>query len=196
VIISWNEAAQRIFGYTPEEAIGRSILLLIPTERQDEEPRLLARIRRGERVEHFEAIRRCKDGRLLDISLTISPIKDGHGRIVGASKIARVITDRKKAEQALREAHEELARTNAELEQRVLQRTASLHEAIAQMEEFSYTVSHDLRAPLRGMHTFSQVCSRTMPPPSTRRPDIASPASSKTPPDSIGWCSMSSRSAG
>jgi PAS domain S-box-containing protein len=157
VITSWNEAAQRIFGYTPEEAIGRSILLLIPQDRLDEERQLIGRIRRGERVEHFETLRRCKDGRLLDISLSISPIKDGHGRIVGASKIARDITDRKKAERALKNAHEELARTNEDLERRVLQRTASLHEAIAQMEEFSYTVSHDLRAPLRGMQVYSQV---------------------------------------
>jgi len=92
IIASWNTGAQRLFGYTAEEAIGRSVTMLIPPERHNEEPEILARIRRGERVDHYETIRRRKDGTLLDISLTISPIVDGQGRIVGASKIARDIT--------------------------------------------------------------------------------------------------------
>lgn len=156
IITSWNDSAERILGYRSEEVIGRHISLIIPPERQDEEPAILGRICRGERVEHFETIRRCKDGRLLELSLTISPVKDRHGRIIGASKVARDITERKRAERALKEARDELARANSELERRVDERTSSLREAVAQMEEFSYTVSHDLRAPLRGMQVYSQ----------------------------------------
>jgi PAS domain S-box-containing protein len=101
-ITSWNAAAQRLFGYTPEEAIGRPVQMLIPLDRQEEEPRILERIRRGERIDHYETIRRRKDGGLLDISLTVSPIKDATGRIIGASKIARDITDRKRDEERIR----------------------------------------------------------------------------------------------
>jgi PAS domain S-box-containing protein len=98
VIFSWNAGAERIFGYRPEEAIGRPVTMLIPQDRHNEEPEILARIRRGERVDHFETVRRRKDGTLIDISLTISPIKDASGRIVGASKIARDITEKKRME--------------------------------------------------------------------------------------------------
>jgi PAS domain S-box-containing protein len=101
IITSWNQSAERLFGYTAGETIGRSITLLIPPERLDEEPRILERLRRGERMDHFETVRVRKDGTRLDISLTISPVRDAHGRIVGASKIARDITDRKRAEQRL-----------------------------------------------------------------------------------------------
>jgi PAS domain S-box-containing protein len=104
VITSWNRGAERLFGYTAEEVVGRSVSILIPTERLDEEPRILQRIRHGERIDHYETVRRCKDGTLRDISLTVSPIADATGRIVGASKIARDITDRKRAEAALRNA--------------------------------------------------------------------------------------------
>jgi PAS domain S-box-containing protein len=97
VITSWNQSAERLFGYTAEEAIGKTIAeLLIPNDRQDEEPNILARLRNGERVDHFETVRRRKDGTLLDISLTISPVKDAGENIVGASKIARDITDAKR----------------------------------------------------------------------------------------------------
>jgi PAS domain S-box-containing protein len=156
IILSWNNAAERTFGYKAEEVVGRSITLLIPPDRLMEETDILARLRRGDRVDHYETIRRCKDGRLLNVSLTISPIRDGKGKIVGASKIARDISERKRSETALHLAREELAKTNEELERRVEERTASLREAVAQLEEFSYTVSHDLRAPLRGMQVYSQ----------------------------------------
>ncbi|MGA8584445.1 MAG: PAS domain S-box protein [Roseiarcus sp.] len=97
VIMSWNHAAQRLFGYTAEEALGRSVTMIIPTERLDEEPVILGRVRRGERIDHYETIRQRKDGTLVDISLTVSPIKNEKGEVVGASKIARDITELKRA---------------------------------------------------------------------------------------------------
>jgi PAS domain S-box-containing protein len=102
VITSWNRGAQQVFGYTADEAIGQLVTMLIPPERHDEEPSILARIRRGERIDHYETIRQRKDGSLIDISLTVSPIKDVYGRIVGASKIARDITERNRSQQQLR----------------------------------------------------------------------------------------------
>lgn len=101
IIMSWNKSAERLFGYTAAETIGKPITILIPDDRLGEEPRILNLLRRGERVDHFETIRRRKDGTLLDISLTISPVKDKRGNVIGASKIARDITDRKRAEAAL-----------------------------------------------------------------------------------------------
>ena len=99
VINSWNAGAERLFGYAPEEIIGRSVLTLIPPELHHEEPGIIDRIRRGERIEHFETVRRHKDGSPIPISLSVSPIKDVDGRIVGASKIARDISDRKRADE-------------------------------------------------------------------------------------------------
>ncbi len=108
IITSWNNGAQRIFGYNAEEVIGKSVTILIPPDHEDEEPAILARLRAGKRIEHYETIRVAKDGRLLDISLTVSPIKGPNGEIVGASKIARDITDQKQARRALDEASERL----------------------------------------------------------------------------------------
>src|SRR5271166_4328214 len=99
VIASWNVGAQRLFGYTSQEAVGRSVTMLIPADRHDEEPRILERIRRGQRIDHYETVRQRKDGSLIDISLTVSPVRDLRGNIVGASKIARDITERKRAEE-------------------------------------------------------------------------------------------------
>jgi PAS domain S-box-containing protein len=104
IITSWNHGAEKIFGYTPDETIGKPITILIPADRAGEEPPILERIRRGERIDHFETVRRHKDGSLVDISLTISPIIDERGAIIGASKIARDITLRKRTEEALRAA--------------------------------------------------------------------------------------------
>jgi PAS domain S-box-containing protein len=106
IITSWNKSAERIFGYAPEEAIGQHITLIIPQERYAEESDILARLRRGERVDHFETVRRRKDGSLLDVSLTISPVRDSSGRVVGASKVARDITAQKQTERALRESEQ------------------------------------------------------------------------------------------
>jgi PAS domain S-box-containing protein len=98
VITSWNRGAERMFGYTAAEAIGQHIFLIIPDDRRDEEEGVLARLRQGGRVDHFETVRRTKDGRQVPISLTVSPIRDDHGTIVGASKVARDITERRLAE--------------------------------------------------------------------------------------------------
>ena len=106
IITSWNRGAERLFGYTEQEMVGQPVTMLIPPERLDEEPSILARIRRGERVEHYETMRCRKDGTAVDVSLAISPILDTHGRVVGASKIARDITERKEAERKLRESEE------------------------------------------------------------------------------------------
>ena len=103
VVTNWNAGAERIFGYSANEMIGAPIIAVIPEDRHDEEPAILERLRNGERVDHFETVRRRKDGILIDVSLTISPIKDAQGRIVGASKIARDITDRKRSEALLRD---------------------------------------------------------------------------------------------
>ena len=122
VITSWNAGAQRIFGYTEAEVIGQPITIIIPPELHGEERQVLQRLRAGERIEHYETVRLTKRGKRVDVSLTISPMKDSTGRIVGASKIARDITERKQADEELRKVHEEL-------EIRVRERTAELAQS-------------------------------------------------------------------
>jgi PAS domain S-box-containing protein len=112
VILSWNAAAQQIFGYTPEEAIGQSITIIIPPELRDEEIDILRRLRAGERIEHYETLRVSKDGRHINVSITISPIRDAGGRIIGGSKIARDITERKRAEAAVRDVERKRAQND------------------------------------------------------------------------------------
>jgi two-component system sensor histidine kinase UhpB len=124
VITSWNRGAERLFGYSAAEAIGQHIFLIIPADRREEEEDVLARLRRGERIDHFETMRRTKDGRLVPISLTVSPVRNSEGTIVGASKVARDLTERMAAQQAILRAHEEL-------EERVRQRTEDLASANA-----------------------------------------------------------------
>ena len=139
VITTWNRAAERMFGYTAAEAIGRHITLIIPTERWPEEDEVLARIRRGEMVDHFETIRQRKDGTRLNVSLTISPIRDARGVIAGASKIARDITDRKRAE---------------------AERTLLLEEAQAAnraKDDFLAMFGHELRNPLAAVASAAEV---------------------------------------
>src|SRR5690349_5549921 len=130
IVTSWNRAAERIFGYTAAEMIGKPIALLVPPERPDEEPAILARLRRGERIDHYETVRVRKDGTRLDVSVTISPIRDPKGHIIGASKVARDIT----REKALRD----------ELERRL----EELAEADRRKDQFLSMLAHELRNPL------------------------------------------------
>ncbi len=134
-ITSWNPGAVRIFGYAPEEAIGQPITLIVPPELLEEEAQVLATLRRGERVDHFETIRLTKDGRRIDVSLTVSPVRDEQGEIVGASKIARDITERKRAEWALREADR-------------------------RKDEFFAMLGHELRNPLASMRNATELLCR------------------------------------
>jgi len=137
IITSWNRAAEAMFGYTAAEAVGKSIRLIIPADRQQEEDFVLGEIRRGQRVDHFETIRQTKDGRLLNISLTVSPIRNAQGTIIGVSKIARDITEKKRFE---REREELLARERLMREQ--------LAAALEARDEFIAVAAHELRNPL------------------------------------------------
>ena len=157
IVTSWNRAAERIFGYTAAEIIGQSITLLIPPERYHEEQEILGRLQRGEAVQHFETVRVRKDGRAINVSLSISPIRDQNGEIIGASKIARDITAQKNSERALRQAQDQLKQHAQNLEQQVQERTRRLHEIVAELDAFSYSLSHDLRAPLRAIQGFSEI---------------------------------------
>jgi len=141
IILTWNKGAERLFGYTAEEAVGQPVTMLIPPERRDEETAILARIARGESVDHFETVRVTKDGRRVDISLSVSPIRDAASQIIGASKVARDISARKRDEQALREADR-------------------------RKDEFLATLAHELRnplAPIRNSLGLLEQASRTDP---------------------------------
>lgn len=136
-----------MFGYTAQDAIGQRILLIIPPEQRQEEESILSRIRSGTRVEHFETVRLRKDGTTIDVSLTISPVRDATGRIVGASKMARDITDRKRAENNLKESEENLRRLAETLDTEVRIRTVELEQRNAEMRSQADQIrnlSHDL----------------------------------------------------
>lgn len=148
VITSWNMGAEKLFGYTSSEAVGKNVKILIPKERMNEESIILEKIKEGSSLQHYETVRVKKDGSFVDISLTVSPIKNSQGVIIGASKIARDITIRKKNE-------DEIIRLNEQLEERVKQRTSELEELNEELESFSYSVSHDLRSPLRAINGYS-----------------------------------------
>jgi PAS domain S-box-containing protein len=152
IVTSWNHSAERLFGYTATEMIGQPVSRLIPPERIDEESDILERITQGKSVVHYETVRRRKDGAELTISLSVSPVFV-EGRIIGASKIARDITEQKRAKEALEERDRALTRVNETLKKQ----TAALAEANRELEGFSYSVSHDLRAPLRIIDAFSRI---------------------------------------
>jgi PAS domain S-box-containing protein len=165
IITSWNSGAEKIFGYTAEEAIGNPMGMLIPPERANEEPDILARIARCERVTHFETLRRRKDGRLINISATISPIVDDGGNVIGASKIARDITGDKQIEA-------ELAQYRNHLENMVEERTAALSIAKEAAEAanraktvFLANMSHELRTPMNGIMGMTSLALRSATDP-------------------------------
>ena len=139
MISSWNRGAESLFGYTAEEAIGKPISMLAPPDRIEEISNILERVGRGERVDPYQTKRTTKDGRILWISLTVSPIMDAAGNIIGASKVARDITHRIQSEEALQAANDSLTRANADLEQ------------------FAYSASHDLQEPLRMVLAYSEL---------------------------------------
>ena len=139
IVRTWNKAAERIFGYTAEDIVGKSITLLMPPERQNEGPRILERIRAGKPMDHFETVRRRKDGTDIEISLTVSPIKVAAGRVIGASKIARDISKHKAAERALSESEERL------------------REHDRRKDEFIATLSHELRNPLAPLRMVTEI---------------------------------------
>jgi two-component system NtrC family sensor kinase len=157
IITSWNRGAEQMFGYSAAEAVGQHITLIIPSELHAEEDDVLAHLRRGEKIDHYETVRQTKDGRRLDISLTVSPIKDAQGRIIGASKVARDITLRKRADEERERirAREEAARSMAE-------------EANRLKDDFLATVSHELRNPLNSIVGWAGLLDS---PEGTNRPD-------------------------
>jgi len=142
VITSWNKGAERLFGYAAEEAVGQNITLIIPLERRDEERMIIEQLTRGERVDHFETVRMRKDGSLLDVSLTISPMKDASGRVVGASKLARDITERNRAQEALRQAQTDLAHASR----------------LTTMGEFTAALAHEVKQPIAAVVTNANTC--------------------------------------
>jgi PAS domain S-box-containing protein len=158
IVTSWNAGAERMFGLTRAEAVGASITRIIPPDRLDEEADVLARIAGGERIDHYDTVRLRRDGSTIQVSVTISPLRDAGGRIVGASKIARDITDRKRIEEerlALL-ARAEAARTDAE-------------QASRAKDEFLSTVSHELRTPLTAILGWTRMLQSGLDEPTTRR---------------------------
>ncbi|HVS78465.1 MAG TPA: PAS domain S-box protein, partial [Steroidobacteraceae bacterium] len=151
VIRSWNAGAERIFGWSAAEAIGRPITLIIPPDRLEEERHILDTLRRGERIEHFETTRVAKDGRHVEISLTVSPVRDAAGIVTGASKIARDITARKQEQRLLQEREE------------------ALREADRRKDEFLALLGHELRNPLAPIHNAAELLTRMVPEDSRAR---------------------------
>ncbi|SHH69454.1 PAS domain S-box protein [Bradyrhizobium erythrophlei] len=149
-IESWNGAAERLFGYQASEVIGKSILIIVPPDRHDEELGILKRIGRGELIKHYETVRMREDGSLLDLSLTVSPLRDAAGRIIGASKIARDITERKRAEAALRDMQMELAHANR----------------VATIGQLSASITHEVKQPIATAVTYARAALRFL----ARRP--------------------------
>jgi PAS domain S-box-containing protein len=156
VITSWNAGAQRIFGYTVEEAVGRPVNILIPPDRQDEEALIIDRLRRGEGVEPFETVRITKDGRQIHVSLAISPIKNPAGQIIGASKIARDITERKRAEEALRQAQADLAHVGR----------------VTTLGEMAASIAHEVDQPLSGVVINANACLRFLAGPTPNLDEV------------------------
>ena len=162
-ILSWNPGAEMMLGYSAAEIVGQSVRKILPSDRQDEEEEILARIRRSEVIKAHETIRMRKDGTPIDVSLMISPIRDQRGRIIGASKILRDISESKSQQRALEMSEDALRSLNDTLEQQVAERTAQLESSNRELERFSSAVSHDLRAPLRHLNGFVELLMRRQP---------------------------------
>ena len=156
-ILTWNAGAERMFGYAMEEVLGKSITIIIPQQRLDEESFVQEKMKRGERIEHFETVRLTKDGQPLDVSLAVSPLKDEEGQVVGASKVLRNVTARKRAQDELAMARKQLELHAQELEGVVAERTKQLRATVAELEAFCYSLSHDMRTPLRAIQSYSQM---------------------------------------
>lgn len=149
-IESWNPAAERMYGYKAGEIVGNPVERLIPADNLEEFRKSMVRVHQGERIRPFRAQRLRKDGTLIEVSVSVSPILDAKGRVVGASSVARDMTE-------WRQAEEKIRRLNAELEQRVQERTAELEISNKELESFSYSVAHDLRAPLHIIDGYCQM---------------------------------------
>ncbi len=156
-ITSWNAGAERVFGYTAEEVMGRPVFMLAPPEKADDVRRILEKVRSGKPVHRMEVIRIRKDGQRICVALSVSPVRDPAGKIIGIAKIARDITELKQAEQALQDARRQLAEANTRLEHQVEKRTAELRETVAELEHMSYSIMHDMRAPLRAITAYGEM---------------------------------------
>jgi PAS domain S-box-containing protein len=159
IITSWNKGAQKLFGYTAEEVIGKSITILIPPDRENEESYILDRIRRGEVVDHYETVRRHKDGSEIDVSLTVSPVRDKTGKVIGASKISRDISERKRTEIEREEMLLKETAARAEAESARAEAEAANHSK----DEFLAVVSHELRSPLNAILGYNQLLREITP---------------------------------
>jgi len=147
LVTFWNRAATRMFGFGADEILGRPVIRVIPPDRLDEEAVVLAQVGRGDKTLHFETRRACKDGRVIPVSLTVSPIRDDEARLIGVSTIARDLSERDERERQLRAANSELARSNASL----AHYAEALERSNAELDDFAYIASHDLKEPLRGV---------------------------------------------
>ena len=181
IVTSWNKGAEQIFGYSAEEFVGKPITMLIPSDRLDEEPRIIEHLRHGERIEHFETVRRRKDGQDIHVSLNISPIKDATGKVIGVSKIARDITEGKRAEEALRKAQTDLAHVTR----------------VTTLGELTASIAHEVNQPLSGIVLNGNACLRWLGvtrPTSTRRAKLPGALSATAvgratlSPGFVRWC--------
>jgi PAS domain S-box-containing protein len=160
-ITSWNAAAERLLGYTASEAIGQSILLLVPMDRRDEELHIIENLRSGRRIDHYETVRVAKGGRQIEVALTISPIRDSKGQVIGASKIMHDISERRRVERDFQDLLEE----RSQLLEREREARNQAEQLSATKDDFLATLSHELRTPLNAILGWTQILRRSGPAP-------------------------------